>query len=66
MELLKENRTLVIVVALLVLAYLLWDVEVVRNTRLAVTNQWASMGTVGKVAAALVVLAIAYYLWTRE
>ena len=66
MEFLKENRTVVIVVVLLVLAYLLWDAEVVRNVRFSVSNQWNSMGQVGKVVAVLVLAAAVYYLYSMN
>ena len=67
MELLKENRNLVIIVALLVIAYLLWDVEVVRNIRNTVTNQCSNMGNLAKVVVVVVLAYLVYcYLTRRE
>ena len=66
METLREHRNLVILVVLLVILYLLWNTEVVSNVRHSATNQWATMGTFGKVVLVLVVVALAYYLYNRE
>lgn len=66
MEILKENRTLVIILVLLVIAYLLWNTEVVGGVRSKVMGQWNSMGTLGKVVAVLVIVGVAYYLYNRE
>lgn len=66
METLREHRTLVIVVVLLVILYLLWNTEVVMSVRHSATNQWSSMGTFGKAVVVLVIVALAYYLYTRE
>ena len=65
-DFLRENRTLVIIVALLVIAYLLWDVEVVKKVRTSVMGQWNNLGMVAKVIIALVLAYIVYSWWNCE
>ena len=66
MEFLKENRNIVILIAVVVIGYLLLQTEMFKSFGNSVMAQWNSMSNTMKLLAVLVIVAVAYYLWTRN
>lgn len=66
MEFLRENRNIVILVAVLAVAYYLLRSEFVKNLYVNLKAQWGGLSGTAKLVVGLAVVALAYYLWNRE
>jgi|688.fasta_scaffold470751_1 hypothetical protein len=66
MEFLRENRNIVIIVAVLVIGYLLMRSEVFGNVLSSLVGQWESMTTLMKLLVLVIVVALAYRIYQRK
>ena len=66
MDFLRENKNIVIVIALLVIGYLLYQSETFQGLLVNLRVQWNTLSTTMKAVLGLVVVGIAYYLWNKQ
>lgn len=66
MEWLKENRNIVIIIAIIVIGYLLLKTHFFGNLYEQSMMQWTMMGNFGKLLIVLIIVGIAYYYYTKE
>lgn len=66
MEFLKENRNLVIIVAILVIGYLLLKTEMFKNIVGQITEKWNELSNIAKLIIVVVVVYVAYHYYHRE
>jgi len=66
MDFLKENRNIVILIALLVIGYLLFQSDTFKEIFINLRLQWEILSNVTKLIIIFAVIGISYYLWTKE
>lgn len=66
MEFLKENRNIVILIAIIVIGYLLLQTEAIKKLMNSLSIRWNSLSTMMKIILVLIVVYIAYYLYNNS
>lgn len=63
MDFLKENKNIIIIIGLIVIAYLLFQTNFFRTVKRDLMVYWYTMSNAMKLVILLVIIAIAYYCW---
>lgn len=63
LEFLKENRNIIILIALIAIAYLLLQTNLFANIKNTVMAQWYTMSNTTKLIILLIIIGVAYYYW---
>jgi hypothetical protein len=66
MEFLKENRNIIILVALIVIGYLLFQTNTIKNLMMSLSIKWNQLSNFMKLVVILIIIAICYYLYNNS
>ena len=66
MEFLKENRNIIILIAIIAICYLLFQSEQVKKLFKSVTDQWKSLSPIMKLVVVLIVVALLYNMYDKN
>lgn len=66
MEFLKENRNIVILIAIIAICYLFLQTSIFKNLFTQVSTKWSELSALMKVIVVLIIVWIIYYLYNRE
>ena len=66
MAFLEENRTVIIIIAIIVIGYLLLQTDIFQNLLMTLRMQWAGFSDIVKLIIVLLVIWLVYYLLTKN
>lgn len=66
MDILKEYRSIIILIMLAAIIYLLVNTEMFKKLHLNMKLNWSTMSRSNKTVAVIIILVLAYYYWNRE
>ena len=66
MAFLEENRTVIIIIAVIVIAYLLLQTDMFQNLLMNLQMQWAGFSDVVRLIIVVLVIWLVYWLLTRN
>lgn len=66
MEFLKENRNIIILIAIIAICYLFLQTDIFKKLFIQVSMKWSELSTLMKVIVVLIVVWIIYYLYNRS
>ena len=66
MEFLKENRNIIIIIAIIAICYLFLQTDVFKKMFTQISMKWNELSTFMKIVVILIVIWITYYLYNRQ
>lgn len=66
MAFLEENRTVIIIIAVIVIAYLLLQTDMFQSLLMNLRMQWAGFSDIVKLIIVILVIWLVYYLLTKD
>jgi len=66
MEVLVENRNIIIFFMMLIIGYLLYNTDFIQDLIQHIRLQWSTMNNLNRIIVVIIVLTFAYRLWNSD